>query len=104
VNPAASHSSRRRLSNETGTIQATVINGDGTTNVIRGLVGRNHLFWIEHVPLNGTNEISLQTADASGTNTAPSNLMVNPSAITLTIDYKSTVDDLCTDLAMRAGG
>ena len=37
---------------------AQVVNGDGTTNMIQGLVERNGMFWIENVPLNGTNQMT----------------------------------------------
>jgi hypothetical protein len=85
---------RGTINDETGTIVATVVNGDGTTNVIAGLVERNGMFWIENVPLNGTNQISIQAIDASGNNTTTTNSIVNPSDLVLTIDNTPTGDDL----------
>ena len=85
---------RGTMSDETGSVMAQVINGDGTTNQITGLVERNGNFWLENVPLNGTNQITLQAADASGNNVATTNFIVNPSSLNLTIDSTPTGNDL----------
>jgi hypothetical protein len=85
---------RGTMSDETGTIVATVIAGDGTTNVIQGLIERDNMFWIENVPLNGTSQISLQAIDASGNNVTTTNFTVTPSDIILTIDSTPTGDAL----------
>ena len=85
---------RGTMSDETGSVMAQVINGDGTTNQITGLVERNGNFWLENVPLNGTNQITLQAADASGNNVTTTNFIVNPSSLNLTIDSMPTGDDL----------
>ena len=82
------------MSDETGTIQAQVINGDGTTNAIAGLVERNGMFWMENVPLNGTNLISLQATDGSGRNPTTNSFTVFPSSLDLRIDYVPTGDAL----------
>lgn len=84
---------RGTMSDETGTIMAQVVNGDGTTNLIAGLVERNGMFWIENVPLNGTNQISIQATDAAG-HVATNNFTIMPSVITLTIDTTPTGDEL----------
>ena len=82
------------MSDETGTIQAQVINGDGTTNAIAGLVERNGMFWMENVPLNGTNLISLQATDGSGRNPTTNSFTVFPSSLDLRIDYVPMGDAL----------
>jgi len=84
---------RGTMSDETGTILALVVNGDGTTNTISGLVERNNMFWIENVPLNGTNQIMLQATDAAG-NITTNNLTLYPSDLIVTIDSTPTGDDL----------
>ena len=84
---------RGTMSDETGTIVAQVVNGDGTTNVITGLVERNHMFWLENVPLNGTNHVTLQATDAAG-NVTVTNFTVKPSSLILTIISTPTGDDL----------
>ena len=75
---------RGTMSDETGTIVAQVTNGDGTVSTIPGLVERDHTFWIENVPLNGTSQIGIQATDAAG-NVTTTNLTINTSTVTLTI-------------------
>jgi hypothetical protein len=84
---------RGTMSDETGTIQAQIVDGDGNTNTVTGLVERNNMFWIENVPLNGTSQITLQATDAAG-NVTTTNFTVNASDIQLTIDSTPTGDDL----------
>ena len=84
---------RGTMSDETGSIVAAVVHGDGTTNTVAGLVERNGDFWIENVPLNGINHISVQATDAAG-NVTTTNFTVNVSSMTLTIDTVPTGDDL----------
>jgi hypothetical protein len=57
------------------------------------MVERNHMFWLENVPLNGTNQISVQATDAAGNVTA-TNFTVKPSSFALTIDFTPGGDDL----------
>ena len=56
---------RGTMSDETGTIAAQVDNGDGTFTTIPGVVERDHTFWIENVPLNGTGPNSIQATATS---------------------------------------
>jgi len=58
---------RGTMDDETGDIVAQVVNGDSTMTTLTGLVERNHMFWIENVPLNGTSRLpsKLQTPPAS---------------------------------------
>ena len=84
---------RGSMSDETGTIQAQIVDDSGNTNLIAGLVERNGMFWIENVPLNGTSQISIQAEDAAG-NMATNNLTIMPSALTLTINSTPTGDAL----------
>jgi hypothetical protein len=84
------------MSDETGTLLATVISDDGTTratNTLDGLIERDNRFWVENVPLNGTNWITVQATDAAG-NVTVTNFTLYPSQMTLTIDYTPTGDDL----------
>ncbi len=84
---------RGTMSDETGTVVAQVINGDGTTNIINGIVERNGMFWLENVPLNGTNAVGVQATDAAG-NVTTTNFIVKPGSLTLTIDSTPAGDDL----------
>ena len=58
-----------------------------------GIVERNHMFWLENVPLNGTNHVTLQATDAAG-NVTVTNFTVKPSSLILTIISTPTGDDL----------
>ena len=84
---------RGTMSDETGSIVAQITDGNGNTNTVAGLVERNNMFWIENVPLSGTNQISLQATDAAG-NVTTTNFTVLPSDIVLTIDSTPTGDGL----------
>ena len=84
---------RGTLSDETGTVVAEVVDGDGITNTITGLVERNGVFWVENVALTGTNQIKLTATDAAG-NVTITNFMVKASDLNLTITQTPTGDDL----------
>ncbi|HEV2695900.1 MAG TPA: hypothetical protein VG347_23625, partial [Verrucomicrobiae bacterium] len=74
-----------------------VINNDGNnvvTNTVSGLIERNNMFWLENVPLNGTDQISIQATDASGLHTTVTNITLLPATVQLTIDNTPTGDDL----------
>jgi len=88
---------RGTMSDETGTLLAQIVSNDGTnivTNTVSGLIERNNMFWLENVPLNGTNQISIQAVDASGKNVAVTNFTVYPRHLILTINSTPTGDDL----------
>ncbi len=93
---------RGTTSDETGAIAATVVNGDGTTNVIEGVIERNGTFWVENVPLNGTNQISIQVTDAAG-NVTTTNFAVKPSSIHLQITGTPQGDDLWKGRGLVSG-
>ena len=84
---------RGTMSDETGTIVAQVVNGVGETNIVTGLIERNNQFWIEDVPLSGTNLVTIAATNAAGVGT---NLVfiILPSDIDLTIISTPTGDDL----------
>lgn len=84
---------RGTISDETGTIVAQVVNGDGATNTVQGDVERNGKFWLDNVPLNGTNRIRIQATDAAG-NVTMTNLTIYPGEVELTIDSAPAGVDL----------
>src|SRR5665213_2824317 len=84
---------RGTMSDETGTVVAQVVNGDGTTTTINGIVERNGTFWLEAVPLNGVNQVAVQATDAAG-NVTTTNFTIMPSSVTITIDTVPSGDDL----------
>lgn len=84
---------RGTMDDETGTIWAHVVNGDGTVSDIAGLVERNNIFWIENVPLNGTSQITLNATNAAGLVTSQT-FQVLPPNTALAILITPVGDDL----------
>ena len=93
---------RGTMSDETGTVVAQIVDEDGNTNTVTGIVERNNMFWIENVPLNGTSQISLQATDAAG-NVTTNNFTVSPSDLILTIDSTPTGDALYQPVGSVSG-
>ena len=74
------------LSNPSSTVTARVVDTNGVTNEITGMVERYGQFWVEDVPLHtGTNLISVEARDTWG-HMLTTNLVVVKSELTLTID------------------
>jgi hypothetical protein len=70
----------------TSTVTAQLVDTNGDTNVLQGLVERDGSFWVENVPLSaGTNFLTLTVTDSAG-NVAVTNILVYPSTVELTID------------------
>jgi len=85
---------RGTMSDETGTIAAQVVDGDGNTNAVNGLVERDGTYWIEDLPLGaGDNTVTVTATDAAG-NMTTTNMTVSQSDMMLTIDSTPTGDDL----------
>jgi hypothetical protein len=77
------------LDDFTATITASIVDTNGVTNVLNGLVERNGKFWVENLPLEGgTNLLTLTAADAWG-NTTTTNIAIVKSELGLTIDVGS---------------
>lgn len=93
---------RGTLSDETGTIEARVINGDGTISTNSGIVERNNMFWVENVRLNGNSQITVRATDAAG-NVTTTNFTVQPSTFPLAINSTPTGDDLYKPKGTVAG-
>ena len=77
---------RGKTSDETGKVVAQVVNGNGVTTTLNGIVERNGMFWIENVPLNGTSQINIQTTDGSGNHVTQTPFTVSTGSFLLTID------------------
>ncbi|MGA9040204.1 MAG: hypothetical protein WB421_06690, partial [Terriglobales bacterium] len=81
---------RGTMSDETGTVMAQIVDGDGDTNSVTGTVERNGMFWAEDLPLgDGDNTVTLTATDAAG-NVTTTNLTVYESDGALTIDSTPT--------------
>ena len=58
---------RGSVSDPTATVTISIAGGDGNTNIISGTVTRDGEVWANNVPLgNGTNTVTVTTADAAG--------------------------------------
>ena len=69
----------------TATVTAQMVDTNGTTNIVSGLVERNGNFWVENLPMsNGTNSLTLTVTDAAG-NTSVTNITVSPNPLTVTM-------------------
>jgi len=74
------------LDNETAQITAQMVDTNGVTNIVSGVVERNGTFWLEDLPLNpGTNQVVITATDAAG-NSSATNLTLFQSGVTLTIN------------------
>ena len=68
----------------TATVTAQMVDTSGNTNMFYGIVERNGNFWVENLPMTGTNYLTLTVADSAG-NVAVTNITVFPGAVALTI-------------------
>jgi len=74
------------LDDETARATAQIVDTNGVTNIVEGLVERNGQFWIEGLPLcDGSNSLTLTAADAAGNSTV-TNLSVVKSDVILVIN------------------
>ena len=94
---------RGRTTDETGGVEAEVVNGDGTTSQITGLVERNGIFWLENVPVSGDTHIRIKVTDGSGKNTTGKDIILHPSDVLLTIDSTPGGDDLYKPVGLVTG-
>jgi hypothetical protein len=90
----ASFTLRGMLDDETAQVAAQIVDANGNTNTVEGLVERGGMFWVENLPLtNGDNTVTVTATDAAG-NVTVTNLTVSESDVVLTIDGTPTGDDL----------
>src|SRR5665213_1370290 len=76
---------RGHIDDPTATVTAQMVDTNGNTNIFSGIVERDGDFWVENLPMTGTNELALTVADAAGNVTA-TNITVYPGAVGLTIE------------------
>jgi len=85
---------RGLLNDETATVAAQIVDANGNTNAVAGLVERGGMFWVENLPLtNGDNAVTVTATDAAG-NVTTTNLTVSESDVVLTIYQTPTGDGL----------
>ena len=70
----------------TATITASILNPNGDTNVVSGLVERSGQVWVNNLPLAaGTNTLTVKATDAAG-NSTTTNLTLIQSGVLVTMD------------------
>jgi hypothetical protein len=85
---------RGRVSDETASVTAQVVDAANNTTVVDGTVERNGVFWVENLPLAaGTSTVTLTVTNAAGNVTATS-LTVTASDVTLTINTTPSDESL----------
>jgi hypothetical protein len=75
-----------QLDDETATVTASIVDTNGDTNVVQGLVERDGTVWVQNLPLAaGTNTVTLTATNAAG-NTSVTNFNVIENDVGLVID------------------
>jgi hypothetical protein len=75
-----------QVDDPTATIAASIVDTNGDTNVVQGLVERDGTVWIQNLPLAaGTNTVTLTATDAAG-NASSNSFDVVQSSVSLSID------------------
>lgn len=71
---------------ETAQVFARILETNGATNSVEGIVERNGKFWLEDLPLNpGANVVTVTATDVAG-NSVITNLTLTRSVVAITID------------------
>lgn len=87
---------RGLINDETAQVLVQLVDTNGVTNEMTGLVERNGVFWLEGLPLGtGTNNFTIVATDAAG-NVSSTNLSVVKSSVNLTITSTPTGESLYT--------
>ena len=75
-----------QVDDNTATVTAAIVDANGNTNTVTGLVERSGAVWVNSLPLAaGANALTLTATDAAG-NSSTTNLTVYPSSMTVTLD------------------
>ena len=92
---------RGSVDDPTVTLSAQIVDSNGDTNVVNGIVERNGNFWVENLPLAaGTNSLMLTATDAVG-NTNSTNISVVQSLVNMAF---SSVPDISDQSPSRCAG
>ena len=70
----------------TATVIASIVDTNGNTSVVQGVVERNGNFWVDNLPMpNGTNSLTLAVTNAAGySSTTNLTVSTNPLTVTMT--------------------
>jgi hypothetical protein len=74
-----------RVDDATATVTASIVDTNGDTNVVSGLVERSGLVWLQNLPLNsGTNVVTLTAVNGAGnTNSTSISVVQAPAVVTI---------------------
>ena len=79
-----------QVDDNTATVTAQIVDANGDTNMVQGLVERSGLVWIQNLPLaTGTNTLTVTATDAAG-NTSVTNLALVQSTVTVSMNLLSS--------------
>jgi len=74
------------VNDPTVTVTAQIVDANGETNTVPGLVEHSGLVWVQNLPLaDGENSLTVTAMDAAG-NTSSTNITVTKSIVTVTMD------------------
>jgi len=75
-----------QVDDNTATVTAAIVDINGNTSTVAGLVDRGGAVWVNNLPLAaGANALTLTATDAAG-NSSTTSLTVYPSSVTVTLD------------------
>jgi hypothetical protein len=75
-----------QMDDATATVTASIVDTNGDTNTVQGLVERSGLVWVDNLPLSsGTNTLTLTATDAAGNSTV-TNLTLFQSSVMVTLN------------------
>ena len=85
---------RGQVADATVMVSTSIINTNGVTNLITGVVERSGRFWLDNLPLqSGTNTLAVTVADVVG-NVTTTNLVLVQDAMTLTMNSVTDTSEL----------
>ena len=74
------------MDDATATVTASIVDAQGNTNTVPGLVERNGTVWVNNLPLSaGANVLTLTTTDAAG-NVSTTSLTLYQCGVLVTMD------------------
>jgi hypothetical protein len=75
-----------QVDDPTATVTASIVDTNGNTNTIQGLVERSGQVWVNNLPVTtGANTLTITATDAAG-NTSTTDLVLSQSSVTVTMD------------------
>ena len=86
----------------TATVFASIVDTNGNSTVVQGMVERNGNFWVDNLPMpNGTNSLTLAVTNAAG-HSSITNIAVSTNPLTVTMT--PIPDDQLWNLTVTATG